>query len=57
MRVEMIIIKKETPCELKLVFNGGHHLKIGDAMRVEIGLFNGGHHFKKGDIMRVDIVF
>ena len=41
---------------MKLVFNGGHNLKIGDAMRVGIGLFNG-DHLKKGDIMRVDIVF
>ena len=57
MRVEMVTIKKETSCELEVFFNGDHHLKIGDSMRVEIGLFSDDHHLKKGDIMRVDIVF
>ena len=56
MRVEMVTIKRKTACELNLFFNGDHHLKIRDAMRVEIGLLNGDHHYKKGDIMRVDIV-
>ena len=44
MRVEMVTIKKETSCELELVFNGGHNLKIKDVMRVEMGLFSGDHH-------------
>ena len=57
MRVEMVTIKKETSCELEVFFNGDHHLKIGDAMRVEIGIFNGDRHFEKTDTMRVDIVF
>ena len=40
-----------------MFFNGDHHSKEGDAMRVDTGLFNGDHLRTKGDIMRVDIVF
>ena len=39
-----------------IVFYADRYLKIGDAVRVEIGLFNGDHHLKKRDTMRVDIV-
>ena len=47
MRVEMVTKQEGYIMRVELVFYGGHHISIGDAMRVEAGLFNGDHHLKK----------